>query len=765
MSVLGGRVSAARAAAWAGIVVAIVYLMFIGGTWSGIYFAVLRAPTMVIAGAGLAAWAATALLRPTWLPRSGMFPAMAACLATLGISTVFSQAPRVSIEYLGYGIVLAALYLILVRLLRDEYFRSRLVNLVVMLFAVLSIVYLVVVVTHWVEWWTALGHLATPPLRPFYDGLMYGNPSTLLALVLLLGMSVVGAKAMPSPRGRAVLGLVVVAIAFVAVASGSRAGWLAIALSTVTLSAWWLAFGGGRARAIAAARAVLGNTRTRLLVLLAGAVALALGMFLIPAVLQRVLYGGEDLRAAYLIAALRLFAQSPLVGIGPGTWAIERGHATAAGEPDYYVPHAHNIEMQTASELGIVGLIAGLFLLLELARLLRNGLADGDSTRRRWAVAAAFGLLYFGFHQLLDYHREPGLLFAAAFPFAYLDATAPAGPPRWHLRSPARPAFAAGAIVVAIAIAGLLLQEIPAFRQADAEAAANTGNWAAADAPARAAAAADPGISPYVFTAGLTASRAGDHAAAAGYFRVVALRDDYPEAWVDLAAEEALLGHRTAALDAITAGLRLGSQRTAIGIAAGDLALRLGDSATAVQAFANALAAGPPIGADSWWSADPDRRAALESAIPIALSIATPDAGWEIALMTGNTAQALSLAERTGNPAAARLQIAAWQDESAVADLFAACSDQPLDLELVIWCARVASRYEMPTDASRFRVLARALSSAGYTRAFDLRVWQGEPDVRLAEGRIAAIWGTFSYRRELPHDVLVSDLVHLTSLD
>ena len=40
-----------------------------------------------------------------------------------------------------------------------------------------------------------------------------------------------------------------------------------------------------------------------------------------------------------------------------------------------------------------------------LALLVRNAMRDPDPVRRRWAWAAAFGLIYFAAHQLLDFYR------------------------------------------------------------------------------------------------------------------------------------------------------------------------------------------------------------------------------------------------------------------------------------------------------------------------------------------------------------------------
>ena len=222
------------------------------------------------------------------------------------------------------------------------------------------------------------------------------------------------------------------------------------------------------------------------------------------------------------------------------------------------------------------------------------------------------GLVYLAAHQLLDFYPNmPAVLLAAAIPVAYLDASVTATREPSRIPSAIRlPVGAAAVAAVAVSVAGLLYQEIPAQHHANAVDRANLGDWASADASARQAAAEDPAVSPYLFTAGLTSARAGDHAAAAAYFAEVAQRDDFPEAWLNLAAEQAALGDRDGAIASIREAMRLGRQRPSIAMPAGDLALRLGATELAVDAFAAALVLNPSLAGDPWWTSQPDRTAA-----------------------------------------------------------------------------------------------------------------------------------------------------------
>src|SRR5204862_7764276 len=110
-----------------------------------------------------------------------------------------------------------------------------------------------------------------------------------------------------------------------------------------------------------------------------------------------------------------------------------------------------------------------------LAWFLAGAIRGEDPGRRRWAWLTLAGLLYFALHQLLDFYANlPGLLFAAAIPVAYLDATSTGKPLRATVAAPVRRIAAglAGAVIV-VALVGLAAQEMPALQNERAVQAAN----------------------------------------------------------------------------------------------------------------------------------------------------------------------------------------------------------------------------------------------------------------------------------------------------
>lgn len=760
--------TAPRLLAWLALIALITYLVFFGGSWLGLYVPALRLFSVVLIAAGFLVWAGVAWRQPRWKPRSALFPAIVAALVSLAISTVFSRYPRVSLEYLGYAIVLAGLYLLLVRLLADPFLGPRLVALAGALFAVVSVIYVLSSVRRWVDWWAAVGRITTPPLRPEYESLTYGTPSTVLTIAAMLAIPALASLG-PSIRGRLAGGLIVVALGLVAILTGSRAGWLGLGIALIATAVVMLGFPSTR-EAVAAR---LGRVGVRWILAIAGVALVALAI-VGPAILRRVASGGEENRLTFVRVALELFAESPVVGGGPGSWVIERLPLTRADEIDEYIPHAHNLYAQTLGELGIVGALAGLFVVATLVLLLRDGIRSALQTRRRWAWLTLFGWAYFAAHQLLDFYPNmPAVLFAAALPVAYLDATSAPGTRLWHLpaaiRVPGIPSrirrasMPAALAFMTVAIAGLGLQEIPALQHDTAVNRALAGDWAGADAPARVAAAEDPDISPYLFTAGLTASRAGDHLAAAGYFAQVAHRDDFPEAWLNLAAEQVTQNQSAEAEASIRAALRLGRQRPAVAMPAGDLALRIGKPELAIEAFAAAIAVTPSLAGDPWWTGDPARSKALAVALPMAAAAMPAGGRWEVYLMAGDVSEATQLATESGDPQHTRTIVNAWNgDAAALSQVVSACDADPLDVPSLRWCARLEAHAGYPDAASRFRYMVNVVSAGSYRAAAELRVNPSPPTVRpVFDGGPAIAWGTYTYRRATTWDVLVPGLLRL----
>ena len=751
---------------WLGVAAGTAYLVFIGGGWWGIYLPVLRLLTVGIAAAAFAIWALAAWRHPAWRPQTTLWPAIGAVVGSMAISTVFSTDQRISAEYLGYTLLLIGAYLLLVRLFASDFFRPRIVVLATMLFAVASGAFILRIVQHWLTWWSVLGRVSfPPPLRPEFESLTFGNPSAVLTLVALLAVPVAARFATPDRRGIAVLAVVAAVVATVALLSGSRAGWFALGGAAIVVAAAWLVQRAHRVLLREALRRAWGSGPARIGlgmgIVIVGGLAVGLG----PAILRRLGEGGEDLRASYVVIALRLFGTAPLFGTGPGTWVIDRIAQTQPAETDYYIPHAHDVPAQAIAELGLLGALAGVVVLLSVLLLLFRAIRNTDPARRRWGWLTAAGLLYFALHNLLDFYANfPAILAAAAIPLAYLDATAP-HPDAQHVRSASgrrllSVAVRLGAVAVGIAAVGLMVQELPAMASEHSVDLANAGRWADATTPAQQAASADSDVMPYLLTDGLAADRAGDTARATADFERVAVRSDLPEAWLNLADEQAIAGRRADAIQSIRRSLRLGIQRPAIAIAAGDLALRLGERDLAIGALTSGLIEAPSFAGDPWWGSNP-QSGVRDAVFSAATANASPTTQWQIALERGDLDAAATLSAAATGLDATRITAAFAGDRAAGAQLLDRCLSTPLDLAGLAWCARIEDERGDAARAEDFRVIANTVVGGAGEAGAVVRVADQTAAGRTLAGDPAIFWGTYTYRRNTPWDVLVPSLLHL----
>ena len=410
-----------RVLAWALIALAIIYLVFAGGGFAGIYSVRIRIISLAILAVTLVVWLVWAWRHPAWRPSTAIWPAFVVSLAVMAFATAISPTPRFGIEYVAWAILLTGGYLLLVRLWADPFFRPRLGALTVSAAFALCLLYIAVVVGRWIDWWGIVGSIVVPPLRPGFEGLSYGNPSAVLTVAVLLVTAAVAHLGFATVGRRIAVAILLVLAGVVIVMTGSRAGWFAVPVAIVVTAVGWLLVPEHRAsiRRRMTGRAVWVGVGV---VAVVGFAAFAV---LLPVILVRLGSGGEEGRLTFMATAFRMFLSAPIAGFGPGGWAPRRIAFTEPGEIDYYVPHAHDVYLATAAEYGVIGLAAGAVAVACVLWLIVRAVRDPDPVRRRFGWASLFGLVYFGAHQLLDFYPNmPAALFAFALPIAFLDATA-----------------------------------------------------------------------------------------------------------------------------------------------------------------------------------------------------------------------------------------------------------------------------------------------------------------------------------------------------
>jgi O-antigen ligase len=742
---------------WVVTAVLLVYLLLIGGGWSGIYVSALRVISLLLIVIGLVVWTVLVVRQRLPFVPSQLWPAFAAAIAAMLISTLASDAPRLGAEYLGYAVILSTLYFVLVTLSAVPGLRARLGVFACLACASINVLYIGLSIGYWIEWWTLVGRLSTPPLRPAFLSLTYGNPSAVMTLSLLfLTASVAHLGFQTRSRRLAVVALTLSTL-LVVLLSGSRAGWLAAGLAfVVTCGAALLR---DDVRSVIASRV---RSRLALLVgivvIVAGTVA---GAILAPGILMRAGAGGEALRAAYNAASIRMIQDSPIVGQGPGTWAMRRIQFTQAPESDYYIPHAHNIYLQTAAEIGVVGLAAGLLVALLLGRLIWNGLRDPHHDRRRYAWATLFSVTYFAAHQLLDFYPNmPAVLFAFALPIAWLDATA-SRPTSERTSSGTLRSVALGglSVITLVALGGLLYQERSALAHDQAVAYANRDEWQEALPLAREAVRLDPDVPSYQFTLALAEAWTGnEHAAEAALDRVTNT-DQMPVAWLDLARLRLDRGDRGGAADALANAMRLGSQQPTVAVNAALMWQELGDRARATSALTDALMRAPTLAGDAFWQEDTKRNPLMFEAAS-EVSRRDPYVAFQVALAVDDLEAARRHARTAGlDQDLAERVIRAWDDQGAVEDIYQLPRERPLTAA-VEWAITIASRYDDKDALERFRRWAVIIegpigNSPGVVRT----TMQQEPGRALVDE--TAFYGQYTYRRAIPWDHLLPGMARI----
>ncbi|MGA3030740.1 MAG: O-antigen ligase family protein [Candidatus Limnocylindrales bacterium] len=718
-------------------------------------------------------WLIAAAFRRDWLPSSRLVPAIAAILTAFAIATVTSRVPRLSAEMLGYAILLAELYLLLVVLMRGVRLRAHFERLALGLCLLVCVQYLLQVFQSWQLWWGVVGRLTIPPLRPAYLGLSLGSPNPIATLVLLLGAFSLATIRL---RGRVrwvVSSLLLVPVAVTTLVTGSRGAWLGAGAGLV-ICALAIAY-----TAPATSRKAIAFLRTRL-----GAAAVVTGLAalvaagLLAAITGRLTLEGTAYRESFAAASLRMFESSPLVGIGPGVWQVLRASYAAGWETDVYVPHAHNIYLQTLAEFGVVGIIAGLVVVASVAKLLLGAIRSDDETRRRVGLATLFGVIVLAGQQLVDMLMNvPALLLALAIPLAWLDATAPEPAPepaglRSEARRPPRRVLARTLVIAMAAItlivgAGLFRIETIAVEAEEGVQQANAGLWAEAIAPAGNAAANDSSVTSHWFEVGVAAANAGDLATAAYALGRSAAADDYCIAWVDLAAVRWRLGDDAGAHSALARAERLGLQRVPVDVAAGWLRWQLGDRTAAITDYALAILQAPTLANDPFWSSTPELSAARPAILDKLWQYIGPNRSgapllFELKLLAGEPAAAeaalapLSAADRALYEQAAD----AWQGlPGAEAALQQLAERNPLAAAPATWCQLVAARHNEPDLVARYGAWLADGFAGGAPIA---RVTFGEPIPQPNGGvdRYSSL-----YRQPVPEAQIVGILPQIEYLD
>lgn len=649
---------AGRLVVWTWLIVVGVFIVFVGGNYPWLGSQTVRITVQVVTLVTLAAWLGLAIFRPQWRPRRSVVLPVALGLAAAVLSTALSERPRLSSEGLLVGVATALGYLLLGRLLADRWLRPRVSQLLVALPIVVTVGYLVLVAGQWVSWWSLVGHLAVPPLRPADADLTFGAPTVVGAfLVLMLPFGV--ARLAVARRGRLPAVLLGVAGLVAVLITGSRGAFLGVGAAAVVLvglrllGSPWL-----RRRRSGAV------DRPSRAVLVGGLVVVIGAIALLPVLIPRLLEpGGTDQRLDFWRAAVAIWQRNPLTGSGPGTWAQLKFAANPIGAPNLVVPHAHDLFIQTLSELGLLGLLSMALLVGVIAwRLVKAARSEAIELGPP-SIGVIVGLAALGGQSLVDnFVNLPSIVLCALLLVAWVEGglelvesdarpEAPVvRPARWRRLAALGPAFVLAAMLAVVPTIGRI--DDAALASDDGIRAAESGNWAGAAADYERALRLDPDMTVYRLGEGTALANLGDLIEAQAAYRGVVAQDAYPSNLASLALLLADLGARDEALRVATTALDTSATNAIVALNVGAIAERMGDTALAARGYAEAIAWIPEVAAATYWR-DPARVVPLAALVSTARGIAQLRGS---ASDPGDVASALIVAY-AGNPSVAEADL------------------------------------------------------------------------------------------------------------
>jgi tetratricopeptide (TPR) repeat protein len=741
------------------VAVGIAVVVFGAGSWAGTYFSNVRVPTIALGAVVSVAWLLDACRRPENRPASHLTLAFAAALGAFAVSAEFAPNPRLAVDFLGYGVLLTAGYVLLVRIWQTPGVAVRLTILLAILGALTGIAFLVAILATWLAFWTQLGSFLVPPLRLTYEGLWLGSPNALAAFQVLIfvaaapGLLRFGRRGVLATRTLCVLLVVEVFL------TASRGAWLGSALALAATGAAWLVTPAGRAT-IARVRAM---RRARGPILLGAIVAAVIAVVLAPSLLARLTdFSGAGVRTSFFAASARMGEAAPLTGLGPGSWVPNRLAFTDATELDYYIPHAHNVPAQVVAEFGLVGVVAGIIVVGVVLRLVVAAIRHPSGLVRTSGLAALFACVFLSGQQLVDaFIHQPAILVAFAFPIARLDAIL--GPVEDARRTtPAaryRRLVLTATLLVAVLVGtgAALWPETAAQAHERAVDAADGGRWSVAAAEAAAAVEMDPGLAPYQFLRGIAAAETGDLRTARDALVTAAALDDLPAAWLDLAAVQVKLGD-TGAADSLDRATRLGRQQPQIAVAAADLYRQLGHADRAAELLTGAFGALPSLTGDPAW-ADPTWTSIANEAIDNNLASTDRWTALLVALESGRTDETRAIADSLA-PAShdlGRLVTDAWLgDQAAFRALHERATADPLDATTVGLCLRIARLHDPDGKSPGW-----TCDGGWWFGVYPIARLGAAPDAGAIPGPAAYPHALYAYRRPGPKDQLLTWLLHV----
>lgn len=597
------------------------YSVFLGGIYSSIYFGVwvvTHLLGLILIGAGLL-W--PSLTQKTWPASSldGPILLLALCMAVSGLLAAY---PRLALEGFYPWLCQTLAFYTAIRFMRrgwaDVLLRALMlvtgVVILIGLFEAAAWYFGLPLSPQFAQGWWQIGGWANP-IPPLWYRLSFtlSNAVELSAyLVLVIPVSVAFLFSTPQKSDRAMIGLFILAELAVFIFTFSRGGMLGLAAGLVSLGGLWLwqnyaGFSGTQKTAVKWALGAGGFIS-------AGAVVFLIGQLWTP---DRA--SGDAIRGQLIQAALYLYQQYPLLGLGPGMfrwgWRLTPFTAAIADR----VVTAHNLYLNQLAELGTLGGLAGLGLIVMAALTFYRTLKNAADPRLRWRYAGcAAGLSGFLVQAVLETFTTWPIAVPVIILTAYLVAPVDPFLPDANRQKPGRISRPAISRAAAITLSVLWLVTTLAItyfayprwlaEQARKEAAGK--HYQTALTLIEQSIRLDPTLALYQFERAtwLANLLPPDYQTAQETYQAALKRDPtYSINYANLAAVEWQLGRRQEALGHIHTAAALSPTVNRLVLAQGYYAEEAGDEALARTAYSQVIGQNTWLSNSPYWQATPWR--------------------------------------------------------------------------------------------------------------------------------------------------------------
>lgn len=482
---------------------------------------------------------------------------------------------------------------------KHDHWENALLNIAI----IFSVFNLALVVFWWLNWAAISGNpFSTPPFGYRLPGLFLKHPNYEAAFLNLVA-PIVLIRAFQSARWAKRIGWVAVFTLFLAVEffTSSRAGWLALFMGCGTTL---MLFGlpilkRGRAELLR----LVNFLKTAKGVLLAVTILVGFISFGFIFLWQSNVTGHAPIASARVgiwSIGWNIFRTAPIIGYGPGSFHILSA-VEAQIPPGFYLVHAHNLILQVAAEGGIVGIMLLALIAFVACRDFIRAWNIASNSRKNRLAAYAGAAVGMSVHHMFDFAFESPLytisflILAALATYDLRENSFTLSPRKW------------GIPILSALIAVYLIGSIYTLRGMslyyNGVQLARDNQWEEGTSKICQAADGNTQLTLFDFQCGLAEATSAmrleenNRIVSAAFHIRRGLKHDpfWPVHWVNLAALEWSMGHRSKGLELMEKAVDLAPRNSTFAMNLGWMHEQKGNSDAAQSAYRQAILIDPWI--------------------------------------------------------------------------------------------------------------------------------------------------------------------------